>query len=213
MVKGCIQLSARPNINNTVNMVPVDHVARVVIASGFHPPCTPIGVAQVTGHPRLRFNQFLGALQLYGYVVPQVDYVPWALSLEQYVNDANHDNPESQHALMPLYHFVTADLPSNTKAPELDDVHAAAALRADAAWSGVDVSAGAGVTEDLVGLYASYLVAIGFLPRPSLSSSSSGTSGVREGSDSAVPRPLPSARLTEDQKKALLSVGGRGGTS
>lgn len=202
MIKGCIQLSARPNINNTVNMVPVDHVARVVIASAFQPPRSPIGVAQVTGHPRLRFNQFLGALQLYGYNVPQVDYVPWSLALEQYVNDGQHDdgNADSQHALMPLYHFVTADLPSDTKAPELDDVNAAAALRADAAWSGVDASAGAGVTEELVGLYASYLVAVGFLPGPA-------------SSQSANSRPLPAARLSEDQKKALQSVGGRGGSS
>lgn len=98
---------------------------------------------------------------------------------------------------MPLYHFVTADLPSNTKAPELDDTHAAAALRADAAWSGVDASAGAGVTEDLVGLYCSYLVAIGFLPVPS----------------SVANRQLPKTRLSDDQKKALVSVGGRGGTA
>lgn len=98
---------------------------------------------------------------------------------------------------MPLYHFVTADLPSNTKAPELDDVHAAASLRADAAWSGIDASAGAGVTEELVGLYASYLVTIGFLPPPSASGA----------------RPLPEVQLGEDQKKALANVGGRGGTS
>lgn len=100
---------------------------------------------------------------------------------------------------MPLYHFVTADLPSNTKAPELDDTHAAAALRADTAWSGVDKSAGAGVTEELVGLYSSYLVAIGFLPAPSASS--------------AETRSLPTAKLSEDQKRALLSVGGRGGSA
>ncbi|KAL4932255.1 L-aminoadipate-semialdehyde dehydrogenase [Aspergillus undulatus] len=199
MIKGCIQLSARPNINNTVNMVPVDHVARVVIAGAFQPPVSPIGVAQVTGHPRLRFNQFLGALQLYGYDVPQVDYVPWSKLLEQYVNSGEHDDLESQHALMPLYHFVTADLPSNTKAPELDDSHAAASLRADAAWSGVDVSAGAGVTEDLVGLYVSYLVSVGFLPGPSNSATAA--------------RPLPAASLTDDQKEALASVGGRGGAS
>ncbi|KAJ5899697.1 hypothetical protein N7495_004441 [Penicillium taxi] len=197
MLKGCIQLSSRPNINNTVNMVPVDHVARIVIACTFFPPRTPVGVAHVTGHPRLRFNQFLGALQSYGYDVPQVDYVPWAQSLEQYVNDGQHDDKESQHALMPLYHFVTADLPSNTKAPELDDTNAAAALKADAAWSGVDASAGAGVTEELVGLYSSYLVQTGFLPPPTV----------------AGARPLPTARITDEQKKTLLSVGGRGGAA
>lgn len=98
---------------------------------------------------------------------------------------------------LPLYHFVTADLPSNTKAPELDDVNAAAALRADAAWSGIDASAGAGVTEELVGLYASYLVQTGFLPSPTI----------------AGARPLPAVEISEEQKKTLLNVGGRGGTA
>lgn len=100
---------------------------------------------------------------------------------------------------MPLYHFVTSDLPSNTKAPELDDVNAAASLHADAAWSGIDASAGAGVTEELVGLYASYLVQTGFLPPPSAASTAA--------------RPLPTTQLSEDQKKALSNVGGRGGSS
>ncbi|KAJ6015120.1 hypothetical protein N7540_009711, partial [Penicillium herquei] len=197
MMKGCIQLNARPNIHNTVNMVPVDHVSRIVISTTFHPPRAPIGVAHVTGHPRLRFNEFLGALELYGYNVPQIDYVPWSLLLEQYVNDGQHDDKDSQHALMPLYHFVTSDLPSNTKAPELSDTNAAAALKADAVWTGVDASAGAGVTEELVGLYASYLVQTGFLPAPTI----------------AGARPLPVARITEEQKQTLLNVGGRGGSS
>ncbi|KAJ5089609.1 hypothetical protein N7532_008293 [Penicillium argentinense] len=193
-LKGCVQLECRPSIRNTVNMVPVDHVARIVIATAFHPPRLPVGVAHVTGHPRLRFDQFLGALEVYGYKVPQVDYVPWSMALEKYVNNSQLDNKDSQHALMPLYHFVTNDLPANTKAPELDDRNAAAALKADAVWSGIDVSAGAGVTEELVGLYASYLVEIGFLPTPTL----------------AGARPLPATGITEEQKKTLLSVGGRG---
>ncbi|KAL4808352.1 hypothetical protein BDV18DRAFT_134804 [Aspergillus unguis] len=199
MIKGCIQLSARPNINNTVNMVPVDHVARVVIAGAFQPPVSPIGVAQVTGHPRLRFNQFLGALQLYGYDVPQVDYVPWSKLLEQYVNSGEHDDVEGQHALMPLYHFVTADLPSNTKAPELSDINAAASLKSDSTWSGLDASAGAGVTEELVGLYVSYLVQVGFLPKPTVSGE-------------AV-RALPAVSISGDQRDAMAGVGGRGGAA
>ncbi|KAI5299159.1 large subunit of alpha-aminoadipate reductase, partial [Ascosphaera atra] len=193
-MKGCVQLSARPNINNSVNMVPVDHVASVVIASAFNPPVKPLGVAHVTGHPRLKFNQFLGALETYGYQVPQIDYVPWAKMLEKYVHD-NLSHSESQNALMPLYHFVTADLPSQTKAPELDDTNAAAALSADAKWSGVDVSAGAGVTESVVGIYLSYLISTGFLPAPT-------EKGVKE---------LPTPQISEEQKRALANVGGRGG--
>jgi L-aminoadipate-semialdehyde dehydrogenase len=96
---------------------------------------------------------------------------------------------------MPLYHFVIADLPTSTKAPELDDSNAAAALRADAKWSGEDVSAGSGVTEELMGIYLSYLAAVGFLPQPP-------SQGVKA---------LPSVKISELQTKALLNVGGRGG--
>lgn len=96
---------------------------------------------------------------------------------------------------MPLYHFVTADLPSNTRAPELDDANAAAALRADAKWSGKDVSQGSAVTEELIGLYISYLVDIGFLSAP-----------VTVGE-----KPLPKGSISDAQKAALGAVGGRGG--
>ncbi|KAJ5168361.1 L-2-aminoadipate reductase large subunit [Penicillium canariense] len=195
--KGCVQLGSRPQINNTINAVPSDYVVRVVIATAFHPPSNSTGVVHVTGQPRLRFNEFLGALESYGYPVKQIDYIPWAASLEHYVNDGQHNDKDSQHALMPLYHFVVSDLPSNSKAPELDNAFASAALRADAAWSGVDASAGAGITVELIGLYVSYLVAIGFLPTPSVAGS----------------RPLPAVSITEEQKKMILNVGGRGGAS
>jgi L-2-aminoadipate reductase len=50
MAKGCIQLGCRPRIANTVNMVPVNHVARAVVAAALTPPKTPLGVAQVTSY-------------------------------------------------------------------------------------------------------------------------------------------------------------------
>ena len=197
MLKGCIQLKTRPNINNTVNMVPVNHVARTVVACAFHPPVSGVGVAQITGHPRLRFNQYLAALQTYGYEAQLVDYVPWASSLEDYVS-ANTD-----FALMPLFTFVANDLPSNTRAPELDDSNAEAALYADREWTGEDVSAGSGVTKTTIGLYLSYLVATGFLPAPT-----------RQAANGGQPvKKLPRVDVDDAQRKALLSVGGRGGTA
>lgn len=95
MAKGCVQLSSRPEINNTVNMVPVDHVARVVIAAAFSPPVEPLGVAQVTSHPRLTFRQYLATLETYGYTVPEVPYKQWKASLEQYAATEGNE----QHAL------------------------------------------------------------------------------------------------------------------
>ena len=86
MLKGCVQLSACPDIENTVNMVPVDHVARVVVSSTFNPPVTPLGVVHVTSHPRLRLKDFVGSLQDFGYEVPTVDYYQkWKPLVERYV--------------------------------------------------------------------------------------------------------------------------------
>lgn len=95
MAKGCIQLGSRPSIDNSVNMVPVDHVARVVVASALSPPQQPLAVAQVTGHPRLTFREYLSALETYGYNVPEVQYPQWSENMRAYVGDASKE----QHAL------------------------------------------------------------------------------------------------------------------
>ncbi|KAG2732376.1 hypothetical protein G9P44_004793 [Scheffersomyces stipitis] len=162
MLKGSAELGFYPNISNNVNMVPVDHVARVVVATALHPPVdTELAVAHVTGHPRIEFNDFLGTLKTYGYNVDIVDYPEWRKELERFVVE---DSKES--ALFPLLHFVLDNLPQDTKAPELDDSNAAASLKADAAWTGVDFSSGRGVDAKQMSIYISYLIKTGFLPVP-----------------------------------------------
>ncbi|KAI9789334.1 MAG: large subunit of alpha-aminoadipate reductase [Peltula sp. TS41687] len=193
MIKGCIQLSSRPDITNSVNMVPVDHVARTVTASAFFPPVSPLGVVHITSHPRLRFNEFLSSVESYGYNIPELTYDDWRARMEQYAADAQNQ----VNALMPLYHFVTNDLPSDTKAPELDDTNAVTALRRDAGSSGLqDVSAGASVTDEVMGVYVAYLVGVGYLPLPSKK-------------DSGM-RALPNVQISNEQLEALGKVGGRG---
>lgn len=98
MLKGCVQLGSRPHIGNTVNMVPVNHVARLVVACALHPPASPLGVAQVTSHPRLRLNDYLASLETYGYDVPNEDYEVWTARLEDYVQGGKQKDLE-QHAL------------------------------------------------------------------------------------------------------------------
>lgn len=95
---------------------------------------------------------------------------------------------------MPLYHFATTNLPADTIAPEMDDSNAAASLRADAAFTGEDVSAGSGPNIDILGNYLAYLAGVGFLPQPT-------QNGERQ---------LPQLQSSEEQKAALLRVGGRG---
>ena len=88
-------------------------------------------------------------------------------------------------------------MPAGSKAPELDDSNAAKALKADAAWTGEDLSSGSGVTVDTIGVYLAYLIEIGFMPPPTSSSS----------------KALPEIKLKPEQREGISKVGGRGGAS
>lgn len=195
LCKGCVQLGARPRIINTVNAIPVDHVAKIVIASALNPAMPGVSVCHVTAHPRLRMSEFLSALSYYGYDVPEVEYEEWKTQLEEFVSAGSVEKDQEQSALMPLFHMATSDLPSTTRAPELDDRNAVAVLKGDAdRWTGVDDSAGEGVTREDIGRYLRFLATIKFLPWP--------TSRGRE---------LPPISADVAQAQAQWGVGGRGG--
>ena len=198
MIKGCIQLKSRPRIVNTINSVPVNHAARCVVASAFFPIPTPIGVhvVHVTGHPRLRMNEFLSSLEFYGYRVPEVRYDVWKDELEKYVSAGSQEKDQEQHALLPLLHFCINNLPATTRAPELNDQTAVIVLKQDTNWTGVDESAGYGISRQDVGRYLRYLAMIGFVSWPT-----------------GRGRPLPQIDLSPEQMEAIGAVGGRGGSS
>lgn len=194
--KGCVQLRARPRIINSVNAVPVDHVARVVTAAALN-PLPGVNVVHVTAHPRLRMNEFLSALSYYGYNVPEVDYEDWKVQLEEFVAAGSVEKDQEQSALMPLFHMAMSNLPSTTRAPELDDRNAVAVLKADAdRWTGVDNSTGEGISREDIGRYLRYLVEIKFLAPP--------TGRGRE---------LPPIAADVAQAQAQWGVGGRGATA
>ena len=195
MLKGCIQLSLRPRIMNTVNSVPVNHVARVVVAAALNPLPGGVHVVHVTGHPRLRMNEYLSYLKYYGFKVTEVSYDAWKEELEKYVSPGGSEMDQEQHALMPLFHFCIKDLPATTRAPELDDRNAIQVLEKDAeTWTGVDESTGYGITREGVGRYLKYLVKTNFVSAPT-----------ERG------RPLPEITLDMAQIQAAGAVGGRGG--
>jgi L-2-aminoadipate reductase len=197
LLKGCLQLRVRPRIVNSVNSVPVNHVARVVVAAALNPMPQGVHVAHVTGHPRLRMNEYLSMLEFYGYKVPEVSYDDWKDELEKYVMAGGQEKDQEQHALMPLYHFCVNDLPATTRAPELDDRNTVKILKEDADnWTGVDESAGYGIGREDVGRYLRYLAETGFISWPT-----------------GRGRPLPEINLTQAQLDAAGAVGGRGGTA
>ncbi|KAF9262112.1 alpha-aminoadipate reductase Lys1p [Marasmius fiardii PR-910] len=160
LVKGCIQLGLVPNINNTINMVPVDHVALATSLAAVKPLREKndfSSVLHVTARPLPTFNSILSALSKYGFPTTQTEYLTWRGKLEQHVMQVQ-DN-----ALYPLLHFVLDDLPTSTKAPDLDDKN----MRELLETSGVDKERLNGTVDDgLMGKYLSWLVRAGFLPEP-----------------------------------------------
>lgn len=155
LVKGCIQLGLVPDMNNAVNMVPVNHVARSTSLSALEPP--PRNVAQVyhiTARPPTRFNDLLGSLSVYGYDTSQCEYLMWRTKLEQHVMEVQ-DN-----ALFPLLHYVLDDLPTSTRSPELNDRNTVELLKKNG-----EPQEGS-VDTKLVGKYLVWLINAGFLPAP-----------------------------------------------
>jgi len=135
----------------------------------------------------MSMTAFLGALETHGYVVPEVAYESWAEKMEDYV--ASSGDGREEHALLPLLHYVTSDLPGGTKARELRNDNTKAALKAD---GGRDVVLG--VSQEILGLYIAYLVQLGFMPKP-----------VQEGK-----KALPDIVIGEEQLKVLRGLSGRG---
>jgi L-2-aminoadipate reductase len=186
LVKGCIQLGLVPDINNSINMVPVDHVARIVSLAavfplssssasasesrGLEPINHALTVLHVTARPPPSYNDLFSALGKYGYEVTKCEYIVWRRRLEQHVLSSSSSTPdphqsqttEDANALFPLLHFVLDDLPTSTKAPELRDTRTRALLRQ------AQENDSATVGGSLVGLYLAWLIEAGFLPVPSV---------------------------------------------
>ncbi|KAL8961196.1 MAG: hypothetical protein Q9193_002215 [Seirophora villosa] len=190
--KSCLQVQARPDIVSRLNQVPVTQVSRIVVAGALKPPLNPLGVVHVTSHPRLGLNEWLGALQTFGYNVPEVSYQVWCEKLRTYVEE---DEIKEDLSVLPLFHFVTGDLPAASVAPELDDANAATVLRSLAVSSraGRDPLAENVVDLDTIGVYLAYLVAVGFLPQP----------------EGRGQRRLPACKLGPGMATAAAGLGGR----
>jgi L-2-aminoadipate reductase len=169
LLKGCLQVGARPDVGNSLNAVPVTRVARIVVGAAFYMSSTvaegSLGIAQVTSRPRPTLNDWMGALDAYGYHVPKVSYDQWREKIKSYVGDSSRE----EHALLPLFHFVVGDLPANTVAPEMDDGMALKVLEVygDAVGFRAESQTAGTVDAKTLGMYLAYLVGVGFLPPPS----------------------------------------------
>jgi L-aminoadipate-semialdehyde dehydrogenase len=156
LVKGCVQLSLVPSMQNVINMCSVDYVAAAVVEVAMN----PIGVEQAVYHisnpHTFRFSDLFSLLSKYGYDVHFVEYMTWRKTLMD-VTLASNDN-----ALYPLLHFVLDDLPTSTRSPELN-THNTDTLTKAAGIHCLDMGS-------LMQRYLTYLIKVAFLPPPQLPS-------------------------------------------
>jgi len=151
LVKGCVQIGKVPSIHNLVNMCPVDYVARATVEIAWNTSRNG-RVYHMTNPHAFRFSDLFQIVLAYGYRAEWQEYVVWRNRLMD-VTLAEGDN-----ALYPLLHFVLDDLPTTTKAPQLDAAHT------------IDVLKESGVCcppmQSLIPKYLAYLVHVQFLPPP-----------------------------------------------
>jgi L-aminoadipate-semialdehyde dehydrogenase len=116
LVKGSTQLGLVPDMHNTINMVPVDHVARVTALAALATareagdvPGTAARVYHVTAHPLIRFNELLSGLSRHGWETKRTEYVQWRSQLEEHVLKSAPQEGTAEaveaNALFPLLHF------------------------------------------------------------------------------------------------------------
>eukprot|EP00835_Amoeboradix_gromovi_P002433 NODE_138_length_17968_cov_0.291175.p1 type:complete len:1256 gc:universal NODE_138_length_17968_cov_0.291175:6910-3143(-) len=109
MVKGSQVLKCAPIISNHINMCTVDYVSSVVLAS-VDSAMKYNNVFMTWQSTDFTFTDLFGYCANYMDIIP-IEYKEWKTRLQMNVNDV----------LMPLLHFVTDDLPSNTKGVKLND--------------------------------------------------------------------------------------------
>ncbi|AGO12904.1 AaceriADL346Wp [[Ashbya] aceris (nom. inval.)] len=191
-LRGCVQLGKIPDIGATVNMVPVDYVARIATAASFSPPSNiHMTVVNVNANPRISFRDYLLALKEYGYQVDSVSYDEWKNALESSTN-GQEDNP-----LYPLFYLVLDDLPDKLRSPELDTTNASLVLAEDFRRTNIEPLSVTSVSQEVVGSYISFLHKLGFLQEPAENS-----------------RPLPKISLSDEQMSLIAAVAtARSGTA
>ena len=164
LIKGCIELGQVPNINNAVNLCPVDYVAQCVVSVATTAGSEESMVYHVThpNAPPFRFNDFFQLLAKFGYDVNMTEYITWRTALMEYTLKSQDS------ALFPLLHLVMDDLPTATKSPQLNDSHTQrVVVTRDSSHAFAQGTPR--MDESQIGIYLAYMVKVGFLDQPTRS--------------------------------------------
>ena len=89
LIRGCIELGSAPDVDASVDMVPVDYVARAIVALSQRPESLSKVFHLANPHP-IPMNGLIDFMQTFGYNVRRVPYESWKaelLSLGEHFED------------------------------------------------------------------------------------------------------------------------------
>lgn len=147
MITGCIQLGSAPDIDATVEMVPVDYVSKTIVHLSRQKQLSST-VFHIVGQHRLSLRELFSLVGSLGYQLTMVPYADWRKAL---FDDAK---VSSNNALFPLLTGFTDGPPLSM--PVFDCRHTLNGLQ------GTQIECPR-IDRDLISVYLSYFKNCGFL--------------------------------------------------
>jgi len=162
LIKGCAQLGYMPNLEVSLNAIPVDHLATLISHAALSPPIAHLNrvtTLHVDPVPRITTTQLSAVLQLYGFPIRTCDYSSWV----EYLNRAVQRGEEN--ALLPVLDIVSHALGRVLQVPRMDTSNTRDLLLS--LQIPIEES---NVTNETIALYSAWLVKSGELSSPERSS-------------------------------------------
>jgi thioester reductase-like protein len=159
LIKACIQLGAAMDYDLQLELVPVDHCARVVAQVALAPAVQP-GTFNVPGARPVSMNEVVDLLIAYGYPLERLPYRAWYERFTQAI-ERGEENQLARYLALFGQDRPAPEIGYPGARPRFETTERDRAL----ALAGSDERCPP-VTLELFRIYLDYFVAIGFLPPP-----------------------------------------------
>ena len=159
MMRGCIQLGAVPDVEQNIEMTPVDYMSQAIIHLSER-ATTPGTVFHLFNSRPITISELATSIRSFGYALRRISYDEWRETLQRLTQEM----PE--HALAPLLLFF----PEKPSSESVDNTALHTLFATTNTQEGLAEMARAYPSshEQLIHTYLSYFVQCGLLPAPSV---------------------------------------------
>jgi len=146
-------MQSAPKVDLTLDMEPVDYVAKAIVAL-VNSPSSENKSFNVTNPNLFSYNKLYHSLQSFGYPLEVIPYEQWRILLQKIANSSqNESNP-----LSALESHFTKDWDNSTSNPVYDSSNVSTILK--------DTNIKPPQIETIMMTYFSYFISTSFIPQP-----------------------------------------------